>query len=147
MELLTDRLRLEPLEARHADLLFECLQSASIYDFIPDKPPKSVEALRERYERLATRRSPDGMEVWLNWAVWSLVEKRYIGYVQATIVANRKVVLAYVLSPDAWSKGNGREAVRRIIDHLVEICPQAEVRAFVDVRNNRSIALLRAVGF
>jgi ribosomal-protein-alanine N-acetyltransferase len=147
MGLLTNRLRLEPLEARHADALFQGLQNARIYDFITDRPPESVEALRERYSRLAIRRSPTGTEIWLNWAVWSLDEERYVGYVQATVARDYRVVLAYVFFPDAWNKGYAREAVRRMIDYLVARYPGSEFRAFVDVRNKRSTSLLGDLGF
>ena len=60
MDLLTPRLRLEPIEPHHADALFEGLQSERLYEFIADSPPVSLDALRQRYARLALRRSPDG---------------------------------------------------------------------------------------
>src|SRR5688572_33463871 len=89
LELLdTARLRLEPLEPGHAAMLFEGLRDDRLYDLIDEDPPASVEALRARYEVLARRRSPDGRQAWLNWAVWSNPEARYVGYVQATVEAD-----------------------------------------------------------
>ncbi|MEH2286891.1 hypothetical protein [Nostoc sp.] len=48
MKMYSQRLCLEPLEPDHAELLFDGLQSASIYKFIEDVPPQSVQSLRDR---------------------------------------------------------------------------------------------------
>ena len=147
MEIYTPRLRLEPLEERHAELLFDGLQSPHLYQFTSDAPPRNIHGLRARYRKLAHRHSPDGSELWLNWAVWSLAEKRYVGYVQATIAKDRDANVAYVFFPDAWGKGYGREAVKRMLDHLSEKYGHPEFSAYVDVRNHRSISLLQDLGF
>jgi len=143
----TDRLRLEPLEPRHAELLFDGLRDDRLYEFTDDDAPASVEALRARYEILARRQSPDGRQAWLNWAVWSSPERRYLGYVQATITASRRAFVAYVLFRDAWGRGYAGEAVERVVRYLREQLGCDEVAARVDVRNRRSIALLRRLGF
>lgn len=147
MKMYSQRLCLEPLEPYHAELLFDGLQNASIYDFIEDVPPQSVESLRERYTVLAHRQSPDGTEIWFNWAVWSLVEKCYVGYVQATITVNNNAIVAYVFFPDSWGKGYAREAVTCMINYLVETYLNLDFSAYVDVQNHRSIALLDNLGF
>lgn len=105
VNLVTPRLRLEPIEPRHAGALFEGLQSEHLYEFIAASPPASVDALRERYERLALRRSPDGTERWLNWAIFCLPEQRYIGYVQATVPTSGEASVAYVVFADSWGGG------------------------------------------
>jgi RimJ/RimL family protein N-acetyltransferase len=147
MELLTPRLRLEPLEPRHASALFEGLRSERLYEHIAAAPPASVEALRERYTRLARRLSPDGTERWLNWAIFCLLDQRYIGYVQATVTQSGTATIAYVLFADAWGTGYASEAVSRMIEHLIDAHRVLELRATVDVRNRRSIALLERLGF
>lgn len=148
LELLaTDRLRLEPLEPGHAGMLFEGLQDNGLYQFIDEDPPVSVETLRARYEVLARRRSPDGRQAWLNWAVWSKPESRYIGYVQATVAVDRRAFIAYVLFRDAWGHGYAAESVQAVVRYLRERWGSQEVSARVDVRNRRSIALLRRLGF
>jgi len=148
MDLVTRRLRLEPLEPHHAEALFAGLQNGSLYEYISDVPPVTVDTLRERYTRLSTRKSPEGTEHWLNWAIWSESEGRYLGYVQATVVVDSgAATIAYVLFRDAWGVGYAREAVAAIIDHLIAAYRSPEVRANVDTRNLRSIALLEALGF
>jgi len=142
-----DRLHLQPLEPHHAESLFDGLQNPRLYDFIDDQPPITIEALRARYVRLARRRSPDGSEIWLNWAVWSADETRFIGYVQATVTPDERAVIAYVLFPDAWGKGYAKAAVTLMMSHLAAIRPNLDFHAYADVRNRRSIALLDALGF
>ncbi len=147
MKIYSQRLCLEPLEPDHAELLFDGLQNASIYDFIEDVPPQSVESLCDRYIMLARRQSPDGTEIWLNWAVWSFVEKCYVGYVQATITLKKSAIIAYVFFPNSWGKGYAREAVTRMINYLVETYQNLDFCADVDLQNHRSIALLHNLGF
>jgi [ribosomal protein S5]-alanine N-acetyltransferase len=145
--LVTPRLRLEPLEERHADVLFDGLRDELLYEFIDEAPPASLQALRERYRRLATRHSPDGSAHWLNWAVFAEAEQRYVGYVQATIAQDRPAQIGYVIFRGAWGRGYASEAVGRILRDLRETWRCADVKAVVDVRNGRSISLLQRLGF
>ena len=147
MKIYSQRLCLEPLKPYHAELLFDGLQSPSIYKFIEDVPPQSVQSLRERYMVLARLQSPDGTEIWLNWAVWSVVEKCYVGYVQATITIDNNAILGYVFFPNFWGKGYAREAVNCMISYLIKTYQIIDFRADVDVENHRSIALLHNLGF
>jgi hypothetical protein len=64
--LLTTRLRLEPQVAGHADAMLELLADPRIHLYLPSDPPSDPVALKIRYERLESRRSPDERELWLN---------------------------------------------------------------------------------
>jgi RimJ/RimL family protein N-acetyltransferase len=143
----TRRLRLEPLEEAHAKALFVGLRRDVLYEFISDRPPRSVEALAGRYRELAARVSPDGRESWLNWAIWSASEGCYVGLVQATVHPNGTAHLAYVLFHTAWGKGYAREASAAVIDCLYYEWGVRDIWASVDTRNRRSIALLEGLGF
>lgn len=147
MKMYSQRLRLEPLEPYHAEMLFNGLQSKNIYNFIEDVPPQSIEALRDRYTVLARCQSPDETEIWLNWAVWSFLEKCYLGYVQATITIDNSAIIGYVFFPNFWGKGYARESVKCMINYLVETYQKLDFCAYVDVENHRSIALLHDLGF
>jgi [ribosomal protein S5]-alanine N-acetyltransferase len=144
--LVTQRLRLEPLEQWHAQVLFEGLRDARLYRWLDEKPPESLDYLSRRYQRLQTRQSADGSEIWLNWVILSVTEGRYIGYVQATI-RGRTASVAYVLFADAQGKGFAREAVASMIQELVGSYNVADVFATVDRHNQRSCALLSALNF
>jgi ribosomal-protein-alanine N-acetyltransferase len=144
------RLQLEPLVAAHADELFGGLTDARLYTYTPDQPPLTLEALRARFARLETRQPPPGdgdrSEQWLNWLVRERAGARPLGYVQATVYADGRAAIAYVLLHHAWGHGYAREATQRMIDHLRE----RGVRRFiatVDLRNAASVRLLEALGF
>src|SRR5580658_3556434 len=143
----TERLALEMLAPSHADALFHGLSDKRLYTFIDDEPPGSLEALRGRYERLATQRSPDGLETWLNWAVRTLRAEEYIGYVQATITKDHWAMIAYVLFHNSWGYGYGREAVTAMLLELQKNHGVTKFRAIVHPQNSRSRSLLQSLGF
>jgi [ribosomal protein S5]-alanine N-acetyltransferase len=145
--MVSDRLRLEPLRVEHAEIFFESLQNPLIYEFIDEAPPECAEALRLRYKRLESRTSPDGSELWLNWAVYDQRQGRYAGYVQATVDRDQTATLAYVIFPDYWGLGLGREAVSLVREALLGTYGVRRLRARVDRRNLRSLALIRGLGF
>src|SRR5262245_11090507 len=107
----TQRLALEPIEPGHADRLFVGLQDPGLYAFIDDLPPQHVDALRARFEKLAGRKSPDGAQIWLNWALKVILRELYVGYVQATVKQDRTADVAYLLFRDFQGNGYAREAV------------------------------------
>lgn len=139
-------LRLEPLLPAHADLLLAGLQDPALYEFIAEAPPASLDALRARYQRLATRSSPDGRQAWLNWAIWSFAERAHVGYVQATVEAGQ-AHLAYVLFRSHWRRGYARAAVLEMMRLLRAEHGVSRFRARVDTRHTRSRSLLESLGF
>jgi RimJ/RimL family protein N-acetyltransferase len=145
--LTSSRLALEPIRPRHAELLFDVLQDASIYTYMPTEPPRSRDALRGWYERLARRRSPDGSETWLNWAIRLRATTLYVGTAQATIRGDATALLAYELGTQYRGAGYATEACRAVMRELVDAFGVREIRAHVDTRNERSIRLLERLGF
>ena len=139
-------LRLEPLVAAHADEMFVPLSATAIYDYMPGQPPASVAALRERYARLETRRSPDGRQRWLNWIV-RLDSGRCAGYVQATVHEGSTADFAFVFAPEHWGRGIAFEACRAVLPRLAREFGVRAMFATVDARNSRSIHLLERLGF
>lgn len=55
--------------------------------------------------------------------------------------------IGYILHPDAWGRGLGREAVEAVIDHVFATRDLDSMTADVDPRNAASIALLTSLGF
>jgi [ribosomal protein S5]-alanine N-acetyltransferase len=143
----TPRLLLEPLQVPHAPALYEPLQASAIYHYIPEDPPASLEALVARYERLAARKSPDGREAWLNWAVRERGEGEYMGVLQATVRSDGTAYLAYILFPEFWGRGYAREGCGRILDLLFRGYQVYKVLAEIDTRNVASIRLVESLGF
>ncbi len=141
----TPRLQLEPQTASHAQAMFEVLGDPAIYRF-ENAPPVSIEALRERYTKLETRRSGDGREQWLNWVL-----RRHggdlIGYVQATVQADSQAFVAYELASAHWGRGLAHEAVTAMLGELVAQYGVHTLWAVFKRANARSRRLLERLGF
>jgi [ribosomal protein S5]-alanine N-acetyltransferase len=143
--LTTPRLRLEPLVAAHADEMFRVLGDPAIYEF-ENEAPASPAWLRERYARLETRCSADGSQQWLNW-VLRLHAGEAIGYVQATVLADRRSLVAYELPSAFWGRGLAHEAVECVIQELVDHYRVERLLAMLKAANHRSRRLLDRLGF
>jgi len=141
------RLRLEPLMESHAPSLFSLLRDETLCEFTDEAPPESLLALRARYRRLESRRSADGTQLWLNWAI-TLYDRTVIGIVQATVPANRaSIAIAYVLGRPHWSHGYAYEAVSAMMAGIEESLGLVEFLETVDCRNVSSGRLLARLGF
>ena len=144
--LATPTLTLEPLTAAHAEELFAPLSDPAMYEFLPQDPPVSLDALRDRYRRLETRRSANGQELWLNWVVRPHGSAA-AGLVQATCKKAADALIAYEVFAPHQRRGIATEAVQAMLKHLRQAVGTQTARALVDTRNTRSIRLLERLGF
>lgn len=136
---------LEPLRATHAREMFSVLSDPAIYEF-ENQPPSSEAWLTRRFERLESRCSEDGAELWLNWIV-RLAGGEPAGYVQATVLPTKAAYVAYELNSRYWRQGVGSSAVSAMLE---ELRVQYGVHTYVAVfksSNFRSPGLLRKLGF
>jgi [ribosomal protein S5]-alanine N-acetyltransferase len=145
--ILSKRLILQPLLPLHAAALFADLQAPDLYKFIPHDPPESEEKLKEKYRRWATRRSADGSELWLNFALYRPDHADYVGTIQATLELSGKTYIAYEVFPRFWRQGFAREAGATIIAYLRDSHKVSTISALVDTRNEASWKLLESLGF
>ena len=141
----TPRLRLEPLQRSHSRHLHEYLQDTRLYRFYAGEPPPSIEALEERFAQLATRRSPDGAQKWLNFAV-RRKNGGYVGWIQASL-ENAVAVIGYDIFPPHWRRGYGKEACAELLRLLRDDHAIRRVVAIVDSENVASVRLLESLGF
>lgn len=86
---------------------------------------------------------------WYQLAIASRSSDRVVGDLGVHILENdtHQVELGFTLAPAAQRQGYAAEAVRAILDHLFVVHGKHRVIASTDPRNERSIALLRRVGF
>lgn len=131
---------LEPQVEDHAEEMFAVLSDPAIYEF-ENEPPQSVEWLRNRFQYLERRASPDGSEQWLNWVV--RYEGNLIGYVQATLLADGTASIAYEFCSAYWGKGLAQQAVRGMMEEL----NAPKLTATFKSANFRSRRLLERLGF
>ncbi len=147
LSLVTERLILEPLVASHALALYPLLCDQRLYTYIPEEPPASADVLAARYQRLEARRSPDGQQVWLNWAARLRAGSSYVGTFQATIMPDQTALLAYMIFPSQQRQGYAREGGRRVIEHLAREHDVRLIVSEIDTRNRASISVVEALGF
>jgi ribosomal-protein-alanine N-acetyltransferase len=143
----TVRLRIEPLCAAHAPLLFPVLADPRIYTFVPEAAHPSVASLTQRYGRLEAGAPAESNEVWLNWALQRIDTLAYIGTLQATVTLGLNAHIGYVLAPPAWGQGFATEACTWLVAELRKRFAVDDILATVDVRNARSIRVLERLGF
>jgi len=144
-QLQTSRLNLEPQLASHAEEMFAVLSDPAIYEY-ENAPPPSVEWLKNRFEKLESRQSPEASEQWLNWVI-RLEANELIGFVQATVDAAGAAFIAYELASAYWGRGLASEAVGAM---MAELASSHHVRlclATLKAKNARSLRLLERLGF
>jgi RimJ/RimL family protein N-acetyltransferase len=146
----TDRLWLEPLGARHADLFFEALQDEALYEWISMERPDDLDALRRRWQALETGLSPDGTCAWPTWAVRRRADQACLGRVDAEVVLTPQGLqatnLGYYLFPAHWGQGHASEAVAGATRHLVAE-GVARLVATVTAGNQASVRVLQKAGY
>ncbi|MEQ1753544.1 MAG: GNAT family protein [Micropepsaceae bacterium] len=138
-------LTLEPITRAHAVELFEPLLEPSLYRYISDEPPSSLEELEARYAGLETRRSPDGTGLWLNWMIRK--DGKPAGIVQATCNEQHQVFTGYEVFDGFRHHGVGCSAVSAMLAHIHEATGIRQGLAYVDTRNVASIRLLERLRF
>ena len=117
MRISTVRLDLLPLTPQDADDLFPVLKDPDLARFTGETPPADVEVVRAGFAKWETRRSPDGAELWLNWAVRRRDDAQAIGYVQATVGA-RDTAVAWTVGTDFQRQGFATEAGHALVAWL-----------------------------
>lgn len=140
-------LALEPLRTAHAAELFPLLADPALYEYLDYGPPPSLEHLQNVYAKLESRRSGDGTQHWLNWAVRETATHRITGFVQATVLESSVAWVAYVFGREYWGAGFARSATSAMLAHLVGDYGCASFLAMVEHDNARSIRLLQRLGF
>ncbi len=143
--LVTPTLTLEPQVAAHAAEMSLVLSGPAIYEF-ENAPPVSLEWLRNRFEKLESRRSKDGSEQWLNWVI-RLPSGELIGYVQATVFNDRRALVAYELASAHWRRGLGSHALETMLSELKSDYGVSLFAAVLKRKNYRSLALLNKLKF
>ena len=140
----TSRLVLESLVEKHAARLFPLLQT-ELLGFI-DRP-KALPDLEAQYRRWSARQSPDGTQVWLNWAARDRLTGDYVGWFQATVFEDETIGLAYVIFPAYWRRGFATEAVCWMVDRLRKNYAPRLFLVEMDRENISSIAVAEKLGF
>jgi ribosomal-protein-alanine N-acetyltransferase len=144
----TAGLLLEPVQARHAALLYDGMREPALYEWISMPPPEDLESLATRWGRLAERaRRPPGEVVWLAWAVQRVADGAWIGELDVELTpAGVATNVGYFFFPAYWGRGHASEAVAALCDHLAGHGVGEQVAA-VTRGNEASCRVLERAGF
>lgn len=139
---------LEPIKERHADILFDLLQSKLLYEFIPQKPPNSIEELKRKFIFWDKGNIEEPEEIWLNYAIFDSEKYIYLGLLQATISKKEKsATIAYQIFPKFWKLGIAKQTCSLLIEHIINTYQLCFIDAYIDTRNIASINLIKSLGF
>ncbi|MEJ2794440.1 GNAT family N-acetyltransferase [Iodobacter sp. LRB] len=138
---------IEPRQPHHADELFQIMSDPLLYEYVDvAHRPATADALRERIERNASGKSPDGSQDWLAWVIKNELGD-IVGFLTATIHQDGDAHIAYGVGSRFWGKGYARLATEQLLlllsknDTVQRFCIIAE-RA-----NTRSVLLAESLGF
>ena len=152
--LATERLILEPLAVDHAGELYEVLRDEALYRDLDESPPASAEALRERYRRQVAGPPAERVESWFNWIVRlrdaggdPATAAPAIGFVQATVLADRVAWIGFVIGRPWQGHGHAGEAAAAMLVHLAIAGGVRRFLATTESRNEASIRVLARLGF
>ena len=142
----SSRLEIKLVQKTLARLVWPVLKDTSLYTYIPEDPP-SLEKLEDRYAFWEQRISPDKLEYWLNWVIFTKKDQRAIGDLQATVHIESKVAsIAYKVGSSFQRKGYATEGVTTMIEHLKSNYGVVQIKAWIDTRNQPSIQLVERIG-
>jgi RimJ/RimL family protein N-acetyltransferase len=141
----TERLVLEPITDAHTQELWELFKDPELHKFTPFEP-LTIEQQRERFARWAKRRSPDGSEIWLNWAGREKATQKTIAHFQAGVKDDGIASIGYLVARAFQRKGFAAEGLEAVFKHLQEKLSVKEVKAWSDTRNAPSHQLAKKLG-
>lgn len=106
-----------PQVASHAVNMYPLLRDVELYSFTEGQPPATSHTLADRYERLESRKSPDGRQWWLNWVIKKVESDELVGYVQAT-VTEEVADIAWVVGVEHQRNGYATMAAKLMVAQL-----------------------------
>ena len=138
------RLSFIPVLASHAPLLFDTLRDETLYVHTGGRPPATVGEVKNWFEALESRSSPDGKQVWLTWIIYLTVEQLPIGYLQATL-EDDQADIAWLVGSEWQGKGFASEGASRLVAWL-GICGVGSISARIKPGHAVSFKVASAAG-
>jgi ribosomal-protein-alanine N-acetyltransferase len=141
----TERLRLEPLKASDADLLFPIMGDPEVMAYwdIPevDDPDLVAQIVRGQVEAMG-----DGKAVY--WSMRTLADSEFLGSCDLSEIErwHRRAEVGFMLGRDAWGYGYAQEAMRTVVA-FAGAQGLRKLTARTHLGNRRSENLLEKLGF
>ena len=141
----TNRLILEPVNEAHAPEMVKLLADPDLHVFVPSNPP-TLDKLRSQYKYWESRISPQEDELWLNWIARLKLDGKVVGHFQVGVAKSLTANIAYTVSKDFQRRGFASEGLAAIFDLLFDKLQAKSIKAWIDTRNEASIALVKKMG-
>jgi ribosomal-protein-alanine N-acetyltransferase len=141
----TSRMILEPITVGHAEELVELFADPRLHTFVPFEPP-TLEQQQKRCARWEQGKSPDGLEIWLNWTGRDKASGQVMAHFQSGVKLDHTASIGYVVSRKFQGQGFALEGMMVVLDVLRDRFHVAEVKAWTDTRNEASHRLARKLG-
>ncbi len=145
--LFSDRLVLKPLSIGDADSCFLPLLDLSIYNYIPESPPDSLEELVDDFENVVSNNKDKTSPYSVNWVIRFSNQENCVGLIDVTFLSDSEVEIGVLIFPKYWKKGIGKEACAEVVEYLFCDLGITRVIANVNAFNEASIGLLKSLGF
>ncbi len=140
----TSRLDLVPIVREHAARMFEVLKDPALYGFTEGAPPTDANELGCRFERWEKRLSPDGTELWFNWAVRESPSGKFVGHLQASVTSGYADI-AWVIGTLWQNRGYATEAAKAVMEWILKLGVN-EIRAAINPDHVASIKVAERIG-
>jgi RimJ/RimL family protein N-acetyltransferase len=137
----TERLRLVPIDARHAPELWELHQDEGIARWYPLSREQALR-FAERMESSWTR----GVGKWLAYEESTGAFVGRGGPSCAVVEGTECVEIGWALRQEVWGRGYATEIGRAGLDYAFSVPGVEEVVAFTEVHNARSRAVMERLG-
>ena len=141
----TARLRLTPLIAEDADLIFPLMGDSEVMAFWDvgeiDDPDVITNIVAGQVDEMAAGRA-------IYWAMRGLAEGQFVGTCDLSEIDRRhhRAEVGFMLGRDAWGQGYALEAMQAVLAHAATTGLRRLV-ARTHLGNRRSDALLEKLGF
>jgi len=143
--LVTPRLVLEPITEAHSEAMERLFKDPELHRFVPYEP-LTLEKQRERCALWEARRSPEGQELWLNWAGRDKDTNEVVAHFQAGVQADSSASVGYLVARAFQRRGLAFEGLGAVFAYLRDALGVGEVKAWTDTRNIASHRLAQKLG-
>ncbi len=141
----TDRLILKPLSLQDKEVFLAYRGNPEVFQFQSWDPPNLQEVENFICQNLTV--VPNTPDTWLQLGIY-LHNDLLIGDIGLHFLEdNDQMEIGYTLAPEHQGQGYAFEAVKVVLDHLCLDLGKHRITASVDPDNQRSINLLKKLGF
>lgn len=140
-KLLTDRLRLVPVQTQDFNLIYSMLRNKKIKKYLCDNKDIEKDVVESMIRKSDSLFEEKGIGLWLIKDRVNHSVKGFCGFLNT-----QALELIYVIHPDSQNKGFATESTLRIIDYFNQLKLQEVIFAKIDIPNVESHLVAKKIG-